>query len=60
MKIRKTYLRLVSVLFFSSALAMACAPAGPMPFPARLKRKHNTKVSHDSAACVRLDFLARR
>jgi len=31
MKINKTYLRLVSVLFFSNALAMACAPAGPIP-----------------------------
>jgi len=30
MKKRKTYSMLVSVLFFSNALAMACAPAGPM------------------------------
>ena len=28
---------LVSVLFFSNALVMACAPAGPMLFPRRLK-----------------------
>ena len=37
MKIRKTYLRLVSVLFFSNTLAMACAPAEPMLFSRMLK-----------------------
>ena len=52
MKIRKTYLMLVSVLFFSNALAMAFAPSSPMPLFQRLKRKHNTKVSHDSAQHV--------
>ena len=52
MKISKTYLRLVSAVLLFKASARACAPAGPMPLFQRLKRKHNTKVSHDSAQHV--------
>ena len=55
MKIRKTYSMLVSVLFFSNALAIACAPAGPILLYPRLRRKCDTKVSHDSAQHV-LDY----
>jgi hypothetical protein len=40
MKIRKTDFMLVSVLFFSNAMAMACAPAEPMSLATRLKRSH--------------------
>jgi hypothetical protein len=39
MKIRKTYLRVVSVVLLFKASAMACAPSSPMPFLDRLRRQ---------------------
>ena len=44
MKIRKTYLRVVSAVLLFKASAMASAPAGPIALPWRLMRKCDTKV----------------
>ena len=38
MKIRKTYLRVVSAVLLFKASAMACAPTGPILLNLRLKR----------------------